>query len=168
MDILNKTLKERAILFGLCEQWQGEWASDRDKLELIDMYKRGIDFCFKNQYPSNEFIKDNFDRQLLIENAMFIDESVDEFNSISPCILLGSSTGKLSFDKFSSCDIYMRDNVDIEISAKGFSRISINVYSSSKVHIVQDGMAKVYVYKHGDDCEISAQGEVMIRRSKDV
>ncbi|GAE83337.1 hypothetical protein JCM10512_1603 [Bacteroides reticulotermitis JCM 10512] len=138
-----------------------------DKQGLIDMYKRGIDFCFRNQYPSNEFIKDNFDRQLLIENAMFIDESIDEFNSPSPCILLGSTSGKLSFDKFSSCDIYLRDNVDIEISAKDFSRVFINVYGSAKVRVVQDGVAKIYVYKHGDHCKVSNEGDVLIRIGED-
>lgn len=45
MDELNKKLREKAILYGLCEQWTNDWSENRNKQELIEMWLRGIDFC---------------------------------------------------------------------------------------------------------------------------
>ena len=39
MDELNKKLREKAILYGLCEQWTNDWSENRNKQELI------LQFC---------------------------------------------------------------------------------------------------------------------------
>ena len=43
MDKLNKDLRDKAILYGLCEQWTNDWSENRNKQELIEMWLRGID-----------------------------------------------------------------------------------------------------------------------------
>ncbi|MEB3372651.1 hypothetical protein SFC43_01550 [Bacteroides sp. CR5/BHMF/2] len=42
MDKLNKDLRDKAILYGLCEQWTNDWSENRNKQELIEMWLRGL------------------------------------------------------------------------------------------------------------------------------
>ena len=42
MDELNKKLREKAILYGLCEQWTNDWSENRNKQELIELI---LQFC---------------------------------------------------------------------------------------------------------------------------
>ena len=53
MDKLNKDLRDKAILYGLCEQWTNDWSENRNKQELIEMWLRGIDFAILHNYPTN-------------------------------------------------------------------------------------------------------------------
>lgn len=63
MKNLSETLKAEAIERNLCAQWQKEWADNSDQQTLIGKYKRGIDFVIEQgEWPTNEFIKTNFDR----------------------------------------------------------------------------------------------------------
>lgn len=56
MSELSNTLKNRAILLGLCTEWTEGWGNP-DKQGLIDKYLHGIDFCIKHDYPTVDFIE---------------------------------------------------------------------------------------------------------------
>ena len=76
MNRLNSELRGHAVSYGLCTQWQGDWQNNKSQQELIGMYIRGIDFCIEHDYPTVEYIKGNFDRSLLHQNHIFVDEPV--------------------------------------------------------------------------------------------
>ena len=83
MENLSETLKQQAISLGLCAKWTSEWADDSDQQTLIDKSGRGIDFSLAYNWPSNDFIKANFDRDLLHKNLIFVDEHIDLDNAPS-------------------------------------------------------------------------------------
>ena len=58
---LSEELKSQAIGLGLCEQWTNSWGNPSEQ-ELINKFLHGIDFCIKHDYPTNEYIKKNFDK----------------------------------------------------------------------------------------------------------
>lgn len=60
MDKLNTDLRDHAVSYGLCQQWQNDWQDNKNQQELIDMYIRGIDFCIEHDYPTVDYIKNNF------------------------------------------------------------------------------------------------------------
>lgn len=167
MDKLNNELKNQAIAYGLCEQWTDDWSENRNKQELIDMWLRGIDFAIANDYPTNEFIKEHFESELLKENHIYVDSSFHGVNLDKKVILCGKSDGVLEFDKFSTCDIYIRHECHAHIRASGFSKVFINLYDGANIIIKQMEAAKVYVYLHGSNCRVKYEGEVLVRESRD-
>lgn len=166
MDKLNNELKNQAIANGLCEQWTDDWIENRNKQELIDMWLRGIDFAIANDYPTNEFIKEHFEPKLLKENHIYVDSPFHGVNLDKKVVLCGKSDGVLEFDKFSTCDIYVRHECHAHIRASGFSKVFINLYDGANITIKQMEAAKVYVYRHGFNCRVKYEGEVLVRNSK--
>lgn len=61
---LSRTLLNQAITLGLCQPWQQSWGTP-DQQGLIDKWLHGIDFAIKHNYPTNTFIKENFDKDIL-------------------------------------------------------------------------------------------------------
>lgn len=163
MDAVNKELKERAISLGLCSMWQKNWTGDKTPQELIDMYKKGIDFCFESGYPENEYIKRNFDKEILHSNNLYVDEEFYQSNPENDCVILDSQ-GKLVFDGYSVRDIYINGDSDVEIEVKDLARIFVNVYGNSRVSVSQRGGSTVHVYRHGDN-RVLYTGSVVVRDS---
>lgn len=144
---LNKTLKQEAISLGLCRKWQREWG-DCSEYELIDKYKRGIDFCIKNQYPTNEFIKENFNSDLLHENLIFVDEYINISDSPSGVYILnGECTGTLCFSEFAVATLYVRHSSNINILAGEFAKIFVRLYDDAEADVVEIENAEVRVYE---------------------
>ena len=161
---LSKTLFNQAVSLGLCEGWTNNWGNP-NRQGLIDKWLHGIDFAIIHGYPTNNFIKENFDKELLHKNNIFIDENVHTRNINQIAVLNGNCRGTLLFDGFSCCDIYVRHDSDVTIDCSKFSKVFINVYDKAKVHIIQKDIATVYVYMHGEDCSIDTEGDVMMRKN---
>ena len=164
MSELSNTLKNRAILLGLCTEWTDGWGNP-DKQELIDKYLHGIDFCIKHDYPSVEFIKKHFEKELLHKNNIFVDEEVHERNLNHIAVFNGKCRGMLMFDGMVCCDIYVRHDSEITIDCTRMSKVFINLYDNAKVKVMQKDVASVYVYKHGENCSVETDGDVMLRSS---
>lgn len=164
MNTINKELRDRAVSLGLCDKWQKSWVKDKSPQQLIDMFKKGIDFCFETGFPDNDFIKENISKEILKKNNMFVDEEFYKANPENDCVILGNSQGKLTFDGYAVRDIYVNGDADVEIEAKDFSKIFVNVYGNSQVCLLQKGCSSVNVYRHGDN-NITYTGEVNIRES---
>lgn len=159
---LSMTLKGQAVSLGLCKEWTEGWGNP-DPQQLIDKYLHGIDFCIKHDYPGNEFIKRNFDKELLHKNGIFVDEEVHLRNVKGRCVLNGRCKGMLLFDGLSVCDLYVRHGSEVVIDCSRLSKVFINVYDQAKVKVKQVDAASVYVYKHGEQCAVDIEGDVMIR-----
>ena len=161
---LSNELKTQAIGLGLCEQWTKAWGNP-NKQELINKFLHGIDFCLKHDYPTNEFIKKNFEKEILHRNNIFVDEDVQKRNARQIVVLQGKCTGTLLYDGMTSADVYVRHDSEVTIDCNRLSKVFISVYDRAKVNVIQHDGASVYVYLHGDNCEVKAEGDVMTRRS---
>ena len=107
MNRLNSELRGHAVSYGLCTQWQGDWQNNKSQQELIGMYIRGIDFCIEHDYPTVEYIKGNFDRSLLHQKHIFVEEPVTGANN-GAYVLSGKCSGKFSFSKFTAATLHLR------------------------------------------------------------
>lgn len=163
MNKVNKELRNKAVSLGLCDTWQKKWMKDKTPQQLIDMYKKGIDFCLESNYPDNKFIKENFTKDILSKNNMFVDEDFYVLNPENDCVILGESQGKLIFDGYAVRDIYINGNADVEIEASGFAKIFVNVYDDAQVVVTQKKNSVIHVYKHGTG-EVLSVGNVTINR----
>lgn len=162
---LSRTLLTQAVSLGLCTQWTEQWG-EPDQQGLIDKYLHGIDFCIKKGYPTNTFIKEHFDKDILHRNNIFVDEDVQARNMKHIAVLSGNCKGTLLFDGFSVCDIYVRHDSEVTIDCSQYCKVFINVYDRAKVNVIQKDIASVYVYIHGEDCIVETDGDVMQRKSQ--
>ena len=162
---IGKQLKSQAESLGACEK--GLNGLDRlDEQELINRYVHFIDFVIEKNFPSNEFIKENFDKSLLEHNNIYVDAEFERRNARQVVVIQGESKGVLLFDGLTTSDVYIRHDSEVTIDCSRLSKIFISVYDNAKIHITQRDGASVYVYLHGENCSVESDGEVMIRRSK--
>ena len=162
---IGKQLKSQAESLGACEKG----LNGLEKLnehELINRYIHFIDFAIAVNWPSNEFIKENFDRSLLEHNNIYVDAEFERRNARQVVVIQGESKGVLLFDGLTTSDVYIRHDSEVTIDCSRLSKIFISVYDNAKIHVTQRDGASVYVYLHGGNCSVESDGEVMIRRSK--
>lgn len=162
---IGKQLKSQAESLGACEKG----LNGLEKLnehELINRYIHFIDFAIDVNWPSNEFIKENFDKSLLEHNNIYVDAEFERRNARQVVVIQGESKGVLLFDGLTTSDVYIRHDSEVTIDCSRLSKIFISVYDNAKIHVTQRDGASVYVYLHGENCSVESDGEVMIRRSK--
>ena len=162
---LGKKLKLQAESLGACQ----EGIVDIEKLNEQELINRGlhfINFVIKNDYPSCEFIKSNFDKSLLEHNNIYVDAEFERRNARQIVLVQGSSKGTLLYDCWTTSDVYVRHNSEVLIDCTRYSKVFIHVYDSAKVKITQSDASTVYVYRYGKDCEISTKGDVMVRERR--
>lgn len=146
MSNLSDILKQEAVDLGLCKPWTEAWGNCSQQ-ELIDKYKKGIDFCIDKQYPSNEFIKANFDRHLLNENLIFVDEHINLETAPSGIYVInGECTGRIWFGKWAAATIFVRHNSKIRIEADRYAKVFVRLYDNAEVECDYDESAVVKVY----------------------
>lgn len=146
MDNLSETLKQQAIGLGLCKPWTEAWG-DCDQQELIDKYVKGIDFCIEHQYPSNDFIKANFERDLLNANLIFVDEYVDMDMAPSGIYILnGECSGSIRFAPWTAATVYVRHTSNVRIIADDFAKVFVRLYDEAEAVVESDESAVVKVY----------------------
>lgn len=147
MDRLNTKLRNQAVDLGLCAKWQEDWESDKSQQELIDMWKKGIDFSILHDYPSNDFIKANFDRTLLNKNLVFVDEHIDLKNAPSGIYVInGECSGTLWFNSWAAATVYVRHGSKITVIADDFAKVFVRLYDEADAEVVEldDAVVKVY------------------------
>lgn len=148
MDSLSDILKQEAVERNLCAKWTAEWADDSDQQTLIDKYVRGIDFIIKQgEWPTNEFIKANFDRELLHDNLIFVDEHIDLTDAPSGIYILnGECSGTIHVAPWSVATLYLRHDTNVQIEAGDFARVFIRLYDNSNatVSAAENAIVKVY------------------------
>ena len=162
---LGQKLKSQAESLGACERG----LNGLEKLnehELINRYVHFIDFAIENNFPSNEFIKENFDRSLLEHNNIYVDAEFERRNARQVVVIQGESKGVLLFDGLTTSDVYIRHDSEVTVDCSRLSKIFISLYDNAKVNVTKRDGASVYVYIHGENCSVESDGEVMIRRSK--
>ena len=148
MDSLSDILKQEAVERNLCSQWTAEWADDSDQQALIDKYVRGIDFVIKQgEWPTNEFIKANFDRELLHDNLIFVDEDIDLKEAPNGVYILnGECSGVIRFNSWAAATVYVRHNSNVTIIADDFAKVFVRVYDEADAEVVELDEAVVKVY----------------------
>lgn len=147
MDKLNTELRQQAVDLGLCAQWQKDWVSDKDPQELIGMWKKGIDFAILHGYPTNGFIKENFDRKMLNDNLVFIDEDITLDNAPSGVYVLnGECSGVIRLAPWSVATLYLRHDTNVIIEAGDFARVFVRLYDNADatVNARESAIVKVY------------------------
>lgn len=163
---LSKTLAKDAKRKGICKEWHSALKSLTDRKAMVEMYLRGIDFCLKNDYPANDFIKAHFG-DIAPGMGVFVDCVINIENS-PKCVCLGESFGTIKVNAFNVSEIFAKHQSDLNVFASGSAFVMIDAFDDAMVNIHAHDRAKVCVNKYGDGVlvnivEESAEAQVKIR-----
>jgi hypothetical protein len=133
---------------------------------LFDKYKRGIDFCIEHGYPTLDYIRSHWSKQELMDNNIFVDcKDVICHNLKGTVIVNGDCDLTLNNDFYNVCDVYIRHNSKVKVTARQWCTVMLNVYDDAEVEVDCSEMAKVYVYRHSESSKVKSIGEneILIR-----
>lgn len=162
MDRLNSELKTQAITNGLCEEWQGIWKEDRTPEQLIKMMYNGLDFCLIHHWPSNDFIKQNFDLDTLRQNGVLVDDTYSLLNPANS-LILGNSNAKIRYNFTYIGNVNVRDRSDVTLTAKGRSFVIVHLFDNASITAHQADNASIVIIKHSTNVHIHSNEGVKIR-----
>lgn len=163
IKIINNELRDEAIRLGLCNEWQQLWSKDWDFTKLVERYKKGIDFCMENHYPSDNFVKNNFDRELLRKNFILVD---DKYSFLNPkvCVVTGNSDSNIRFNAWSSGEVYISGSSNVTLTAKNYSFVMVHLYEESSISAIASDKARIVIIKHAKTTKIDKSiGDVRVK-----
>lgn len=160
---LNKCLKEKAIELGLCQEWQNQWGADWSQEKMIKKFYEGIDFCLKNDFPSDDFIRAYFPQKILRENGVYINDTYSGLNH-TDSIIKKESVITLRYNASNIGTVYVTDFSELNITAKNRSHVIIHALDNAIVVARAIDDAKIVIIQHSPTTSICAIGNTKIER----
>jgi len=149
MDNIITALRTDGTVKGLCSDWQGKLNDGAGIKRLSELFIRGIDFCISENFPTLEFLRDNF-KGKCEPYGIFIDEEVAEKNCQN-VVLNGECHAELTYEGYAVSQVFIRHESKVEIIASGHSFITIDAFDNSFVKITTlSPSASVIVNVYGD------------------
>lgn len=144
MSNLSETLKRQAESLNACKKGLRNFPDIEQG--MIERWKENLDFAIENNFPSVEIIRDGFDRELLHENLIFVDEHLTLDDAPSGVYVLnGECTGTLHFREWAAATVYVRHVSKISIIAEDFAKVFVRLYDEADVNVCDVGDAVVKV-----------------------
>ena len=166
MNELNKELKNQAIALGLCQPWQDSWKKDWSNVKMVEKMYKGMDFCLKHHWPSNDFITRHFDLGFLRQYNVFVN---DKYSVCNPkqSLVLGSSEITFRYNAWYNGSIHIRDNSSVKIYARNKSFVIIHLYEKAYIEAEQTDKATIVIIKHSPDVTIVADTNIKVKEEYD-
>lgn len=166
---LSMRLKKEAVGLGLCEDWTNGWQDNSTQQELINKFKRGIDFCLQHHWPSADFIDRNFKRELLWANGINV-HGFRSFRNPEMCIFMGDANSVIRLDNQCShgSRIFLNDNTETQVFVHTNEKVIIETRGHAHVKIHPDMRYKcdIVVYDYSDDTLVEAPESVRYSKEK--
>lgn len=164
MNELNNDLRNQAIHLGLCNDWQKLWSKEWDREKMVEMMFRGINFCVKYHYPSNNFILKHFDQDFRRKSKVFVN---DKYSITNPekSLILGTSDITVRYNAWNHGNIHVRDNSKVKLHARNHSFVIVHLHENAQVTAEQTDKAKIVLVKHSDKVTIVADDNIKVREA---
>jgi hypothetical protein len=154
---LAKLAKEK----GICDEWFVDLKKTEDIDKLLDMYLRGIDFCLSNEFPSNQFIKENFVGKMEAF-GVHLDEDLKEKNT-KKLVALGGCTGEVVYNGYSTGEIFLKHDSFLNLTALDNSFVMIDMFDKSTLTVIASDNSKVCINHYGGEFEIIKKGNAVVK-----
>lgn len=147
IEQIKRELKAAALRHDLCGPWQQMLDRAADKATLVQMYMRGIDFCFGRDFPSVEYLVQHFKGECEAY-GLRVDEAFRARN-IRKAALVGSCDASLSYDSYEVAQLFVRHDSRVQLDARGHSIITVDCFDRSRIDIRAAEESQVTVYRYG-------------------
>lgn len=145
---LKNELLRTGIAHDLCKPWQKMLTDARDKATLVQMYMRGIDFCFSNDFPTVAYIEKNF-RGVCEKYGLYVNERA-ELHNVREAAFVGRCEAVCRYDGYEVAALYAKDQSALTVVACGRAIVTIDCFGDSRIGIEAAGDAQVNVYRYGN------------------
>ena len=159
---ISNLLLEKAIALNLCQPWQDAWNDDFSA--LMNMYKRGMDFCIEHDYPSLEVLRQHLKGKTEPYN-IFIDSDSEVDIYSDTAVVLGDSLVKINVVDYGVLSLYVRHNSKVIVYGGGHSIINIETYENSIVELENAHNVNVYQY---DNSIATGEGVIIHKRKQNA
>lgn len=157
MELIER-LKADGISKGLCVAWQRKLKADLTVEELAKLYIDGIDFCISEDYPTLEFIRENF-KGKCEPYGVFVDDELPPLTNARALVLNGACKAMLEYDGYSVSSLYVRHDSECAVIVSDNAVLSIDLFDNAKLHLSVVGSdADVVVNVYGDKATIEYIG----------
>ena len=144
MENLSETLKRQAEALNACNKGLRNFPETEQG--MVERWKQNLDFALENDFPSVEMMS-RFDRSLLHENLIFVDEHINIDNAPDGVYVInGECSGTLHFREWAAATVYVRRTSKVSIIAEDFAKVFVRVYDEAEVDVCDVGDAVVKVY----------------------
>lgn len=145
---IAKELAKEAKRKGICEPWYNDLKMLGDnKKAMVAMYVKGIDFCLSNDYPNNEYIRENF-KGIMEDFGVFLDDTINLVN-YKRCIALGRTKGRVEIASYGVCEVFAKHDSELRIIAKDNAFVEIDIFDNAVVYVHAQDRAKVHINRYG-------------------
>ncbi len=111
---------------------------------------RGIDFCIRQDYPTLDFMRDNF-RGECEPFGIFVDDEIAEPIKNRPDIVLnGACKAMMEYDGYTVSRVFVRHNSQAAINASDYAMVTIDAFDNARIVVATSGEnAQVIVNMYG-------------------
>ena len=162
MNELNKELKNQAVFLGLCQEWQKLWEKDWSREKMVERMYKGLDFCLKHHWPSNDYILKHFEQEFLRNNNIFVNDKHSVCNP-KQSLVLGNSEMTIRYNAWGNGYIHVRDNSSAKIFARNKSFVIVHLYEKAYIEAEQQDKATIVIIKHSQDVTIVADKNIKVK-----
>ena len=174
---LSIKLREDARRIGLCDKWYHEWEDEKSKQQLIDLFKRGLDFCLSKRWPAKPFILHHFSQEILRANGILVDDKYSfpvrdpemrRLIYLQDFVLIGNSSTTIRYSfRPHICNVWALDDSKVKVDVKYGAFILIHLFDKAHADVTTDLVSKVTVIRHSTESSIFRNGCVTIREEFD-
>ena len=131
--------------------------------ELIDCYFKYIDFCLAKKVPSLEFIKANFDNEVLTSNGICLNMT-GSANYTRRYAVIGESNMTLIYFGYDVGRVYVADNSKVTINAIENAFVVVDAVDNATVVVNASENAKVMVNAYSDT-DVSGNAKIIRKKT---
>lgn len=145
---LNKKLERQAKRFDACAEGRKSLLSITDKRDMVKLYLHHIDFCLMNDYPSNEFIREQF-VGVMEEFGVYLDSKVDATNE-RKLVLLGACDVKSEHNEYSVGEMFVKHSSQANIIVRDHAFVMVDAFDDANIHVYAYDRARVCINVYGN------------------
>ena len=142
-----QALTKEADQNGICDEWKIDLSRIRTVDGLCKMYLDGIDFCLSNEYPSVEFLRENF-AGMTEKHGIFVDKKckVEGYKKI---VLLGDSDANIAVSGYQVVQVFVKHQSKLSLKATDNTFAIVDMFDNSQLDIELSGNSKVCIMHYG-------------------
>lgn len=159
---IGKKLARLAKKQGICPEWHDQLLDIDNQDLLIEMYLKGIDFCLSKDFPSNDFIRENFAGKME-SHGIYLDSKFNLVN-LRKVVALGKSEGRVEISSYNTAEIFVKHDSSVNITVKDSAFVVIDVFDNAKIWVHSFGKSNVLINKYqGAEVDFTQWNESRIK-----